>query len=54
MNTAVYLLRALQIGLTLRELALLNEGTVYDIMTEQLNDAHEYPYKATQADFDRF
>lgn len=54
MNTAIYLLRAVKMGLSLRELALINEGTVYDMATEMANDLQEYPVKATQADFDRF
>lgn len=41
-------------GLSLRELALVDVGTVMDMMTELNNDSEEYPYKATQADFDRF
>jgi len=54
MNTAVYLLHAVRMGLSLPELALVDEGTVCDMMTEWGNDAFDYPQKATQEDFDRF
>lgn len=53
-NLAVYLLRAVNLGISLRELALVEVGTIFDMMTELGNDNEEYPYKATQEDFDRF
>lgn len=53
-NLPLFLLRAIQVGLTLDDLDVLDYGEVVDIITESAND--EYPYKAlaTQADFDRF
>lgn len=56
MNTAVYFLRAKQIGLTLDEMESIEEGFVYDLITEKANDAASDSYQevATQADFDRF
>jgi hypothetical protein len=36
------------------DLEQLTIGIVLDMLTEQKNDDFEYPYKATQADFDRF
>lgn len=54
MNTAVYLLRALQAGLRLSDLEELSVGMVMDIITESANDGYEYEIKATQADFDSF
>jgi len=36
------------------ELEQLDFGVVADMMTEQGNDSHKYPFKATQKDFDRF
>lgn len=54
MNTAIFVLRALQVGLRLTDLELLEVGDVMDIIIEQNNDACEYEKKATQADFERF
>ena len=54
MNTAVFLLRAVQLGISLSDLELLTIGMVDDMYTEQLNDDVKYPFKATQQDFDRF
>ena len=53
-NTAVYLLRALQVGLTLQDLECLDVGMVLDITTEAANDNENYTPMANQADFDRF
>ena len=54
MNTAVFLLRAVQLGVSLSDLDLLTIGMVNDMYTEQLNDEAKYPMKATQQDFDSF
>lgn len=54
MTTALYLLRCIQIGLTLADLDVLDYGTVLDMMTEAGNDHHNYAQLATQEDFDRF
>lgn len=54
MNTAVFLLRAVQLGISLSDLDLLTIGMVNDMYTEQLNDDVKYPFMATQQDFDRF
>jgi len=54
MNTAVYLLRAFQVGISLPDLDELSVGMVMDIITESANDGYEYDAKATQADFDSF
>ena len=54
MNTAVFLLRAVQLGISLSDLDLLTIGMVNDMYTEQLNDEAKYPLMATQEDFDRF
>ena len=45
MTTPLFLLRCLQVGLSLRDLDLLTVGMVNDIFAEHL---------ATQEDFDRF
>lgn len=54
MNTAVFLLRCVQMGISLADLDLLTIGMVNDMYTEQANDEAKYPYKATQRDFDNF
>lgn len=54
MNTAVLLLRVVQLGISLSDLDLLTIGMVNDMYTEQMNDEVKYPIKATQEDFDRF
>lgn len=54
MTTPLFLLRCLQIGLSLRDLDLLTVGMVNDIFTESQNDDYEYLPLATQEDFDNF
>ena len=54
MNTPLFLLRCVQLGISLADLELLTIGMVNDMYTEQLNDDVNYPVKATQRDFDVF
>lgn len=54
MTTALYLLRCVQMGLSIADLDLLEIGMVWDMATESTDDEVDWPYKATQADFDRF
>ena len=54
MNTAVFLLRCVQLGISLADLELLTVGMVNDMYTEQANDELKDPIKATQRDFDTF
>ncbi len=54
MTTPLFLLRCLQIRLSLRDLDLLTIGMVLDMYTEQANDQEQYDELAGQADFDRF
>ena len=54
MNTAVFILRAKQLGLSLEELDELDEGFVLDMMIEAANDHETYQRIATQAEFDKF
>lgn len=54
MNTAVYLLRAKQLGLTLSEMEELDEGMVVDLIIESSNDTVKYAAKASQEDMDRW
>lgn len=52
-NTAVFLLRCIQVGISLSDLHLLTMGMVTDILTENANDSAEYDLQPTQEDFDR-
>lgn len=54
MTTALFLLRVFQIGMTQDDLDSLTMGTVFDIMTESVNDDCKYKELANQDDFDRF
>lgn len=53
-NTALFLLRALQSGLSIGDLKHLTVGMVYDIATESANDRCEYDTLATKSDIDNF
>ena len=54
MNTALYVVRALQIGLSIADLEFFTYGAVIDLLTETGNDNCEYDQVAEQSDFDRF
>jgi hypothetical protein len=54
MTTPLFLLRCVQIGLTLSDLDLLTIGMVNEMFIEKDNDEATYNYKATQDDFNRF
>lgn len=54
MTTALFLLRAVQMGLRLDDLDGMEYGTVVDMMIENGNDSHKWREVATQEDFDRF
>jgi hypothetical protein len=54
MTTPLFLLRCLQIGLSLRDLDLLTVGMVNDMFVEKSNDDYDYETIATQEDFDAF
>lgn len=55
MTTALYLLRSVELGLSVADLDLLEVGMVLEMFAESQNDEWDgWSYKATQADFDRF
>ena len=54
MTTPLFLLRCLQIGLSLDELDLLTIGMVTEIAIERANDDYDYPILADQSAFDSF
>ncbi len=53
MTTPLFMLRCVQLGISIADLDLLTIGLVNDMFTERMNDD---PYRelASQADFDRF
>ena len=54
MTTPLFLLRCVQLGLSIRDLDLLTIGMVSDMYVESRNDECKYAVVATQEDFDRF
>lgn len=57
MTTPLFLLRCVQLGISIRDLDLLTIGMVNDMYVESGNDQDadkNYNVIATQADFDRF
>jgi len=48
------MLRAIQLGIQIRDLDLLTVGFVNDLFCENGNDEHKYAKVATQADMDSF
>lgn len=54
MTTPLFLLRCVQMGLSIQDLEYLTIGLVEDMFTEQGNDKCEYSFRATQEDFDKF
>ena len=54
MTTPLFLLRCVQLGLSIRDLELVTIGMVNDMYVESRNDECKYAVVATQEDFDRF
>lgn len=54
MTTPLFMLRTVQLGISIRDLDLLTIGMVYDMYAEATNDELDYPVLATQEDFDKF
>lgn len=54
MTTPLFLLRCVQLGISIRDLDLLMIGMVNDMYAESSNDDWNYNTVATQADFDKF
>lgn len=54
MTTPLFMLRCVQLGISIRDLDLLTIGLVNDMFTESVND--DYPYKqlASQSDMNLF
>lgn len=54
MTTALFMLRCLQVGLSIDDLDKLEIGLVNDMFVEMANDHEDWETKATQSDFDKF
>lgn len=55
MTTALLHLRAVQLGISMRDLELITIGMLNDMYAESINDSEgSYAQLATQDDFDRF
>lgn len=60
MTTALFLLRCVEVGISIRDLDLLTIGMVLDIFVEKGNDSAEengntgFVRMAQQSDFDKF
>ena len=55
MTTPLFLLRCVQLGISIRDLDLLTIGTVNDMFIESRNDDYNgYSEVAGQADYDAF
>ena len=54
MTTPLFLLRSVEIGISIADLDLLTVGLVIDMWTERANDGVKYKRVAAQKDFDKF
>ena len=54
MTTVLFLLRSVEIGISVGDLDLLTIGMVLDMWTEKDNDDVKYQRVAGQSEFDRF
>lgn len=51
MNTPLFILRGLQVGLRIADFDYLEAGDIFDLLTESANDSFDYPKKGTEEDF---
>ena len=54
MTTALFLLRCLEVGLSIKDMDELTVGMVNDMFIEKNNDSFEWKEIASQEDMDRF
>lgn len=54
MTTPLFMLRCVQLGISIKDLDLLSIGLVNDMFIESQNDDYKYPEIAEQDDFDKF
>lgn len=54
MTTPLFLLRCVELGISISDLDLLTIGLIMDMWTEKGNDDIKYDKVASQEDFDKF
>ena len=54
MTNPLFLLRCVEVGISIQDLDLLTIGLVLDMWTEKANDDMKYEQVAQQEDFDKF
>ena len=54
MTTPLFLLRCVEVGISITDLDLLTIGIILDMWTEKGNDGVVYDFVANQDDFDLF
>jgi len=54
MTTPLFLLRCVQLGLSMQDLEMLSIGLINDMYAESRNDDCKYAVLATQEDMNRF
>ena len=54
MTTALFMLRCVQLGLSIQDLDLLTIGMEEEMMIESQNDSYPYKQLASQSDMDKF
>ncbi len=54
MTTPLFLLRCVQLGLSMQDLKLLSIGLINDMYAESRNDECKFAEMATQEDMDKF
>ena len=54
MTTALFMLRCVELGLSVADLDLLTIGSVNDMFLEKSRDSMEWREQATQVDMDKF
>ena len=53
MTTPLFLLRCVEVGISIQDLDLLTIGIVLDMWTEKVNNDEKYQKVAGQSEFDR-
>ncbi len=54
MTTALFMLRCVQLGISIADLDLLTIGSINDMFIESKRDSYEWAEHASQSDMDRF
>ena len=54
MTTALFLLRCVELGISISDLDRMTVGMCLDCWSEKARDSEDFPILASQADFDRW